>query len=930
MLDFFDIETKNSRNGLTVLPNFKIKGTVKDLMVQGKDFYAVWNEKTGLWSRNEYDVQMLVDDAIDDYIESKKLGNNLIPLYMCDYSSGIWKKYRDYIKNIPTNSHQLDTKIVFANDPVKKSDYISRRLPYEMKRGKITAYDELMSVLYEPSERKKLEWAIGAIISGDSKKIQKFIAITGEPGKGKGTFLNILSSMFDGYVSMFNAKELANGNNAFAGDAFANNPLIAIQTDGDLSRIQDNTLLNSIISHEKIIINEKFKSKYEIKLNSFLFMATNGDIAITEYNSGLKRRLIDVKPSNKTIDSDRYYELMEEIENEKGAIAYHCLKLYEKMGKDAYKKYESKEQESRTNIMFNFVETELLFDPILKSDGYITARRAYKMYKDYCEDSGFKGRLPLMKFKIELQHYFNDFKDQWVTPSGTRERSCYIGLNTKEFETVDYVTEDKPVEKIPKWLKFEEQDSLIDEILADCPAQYSKFNKKVGIYTPEGPWIKCETKLKDLDTSKEHYTKMPENMIVLDFDIKNENGEKDKTLSLLEASNWPKTYGEYSKSGNGVHLHYYYDGDVTLLEENFRKDGMDIDIRKQIGDGALRRKLSMCNNVQVAHLKVGDLPLKEKKKVLKTDGFENIDKTRNVIIKSLKKGNTGATATEVSLIKKVLDDAYESGVPYDLSSLKKDVIQLAANSTNQSERCLEMVSQMHFQSDGVSEEDFVIPNTREYEEAPIAFYDIEIFPNLFMINWKLLDNPTMHRMINPTYQEVEDLFCSDKYRWVGFNNRDYDNHMIMHWVYGKKTGITNYGLYELSHRLINDGDKSVKLKEAFNLSYTDIYDYSTKKQSLKKWEIDLGIHHKELGLPWDKPVPKELWEEVSKYCDNDVIATEAVWKATQDDFTAREILADIADGDVNMTTNTLIQMIIFGKDKNPKLVYTDLTTGEQY
>lgn len=28
--------------------------------------------------------------------------------------------------------------------------------------------------------------------------------------------------------------------------------------------------------------------------------------------------------------------------------------------------------------------------------------------------------------------------------------------------------------------------------------------------------------------------------------------------------------------------------------------------------------------------------------------------------------------------------------------------------------------------------------------------------------------------------------------------------------------------------------------------------------SLKKFEILLDIHHQELGLPWDQPVPKEL------------------------------------------------------------------------
>ena len=116
--------------------------------------------------------------------------------------------------------------------------------------------------------------------------------------------------------------------------------------------------------------------------------------------------------------------------------------------------------------------------------------------------------------------------------------------------------------------------------------------------------------------------------------------------------------------------------------------------------------------------------------------------------------------------------------------------------------------------------------------------------------------------------------------------------------------------------------------EAYNFSYTDIYDFSAKKQSLKKFEIELGIHHQELGLPWDQPVPEEKWEEVARYCDNDVLATEAVFNARHADFVAREILADVAGMTVNDTTNSLTTRIIFGKEKIPRLVYTDLATGE--
>ena len=80
----------------------------------------------------------------------------------------------------------------------------------------------------------------------------------------------------------------------------------------------------------------------------------------------------------------------------------------------------------------------------------------------------------------------------------------------------------------------------------------------------------------------------------------------------------------------------------------------------------------------------------------------------------------------------------------------------------------------------------------------------------------------------------------------------------------------------------------------------------------------------------DQPVPEDRWTEVAEYCDNDVIATEAVFNHLQADWTARQILADLAGMTVNDTTNSLTTRIIFGKERKPKLVYTDLATGKQF
>ena len=60
------------------------------------------------------------------------------------------------------------------------------------------------------------------------------------------------------------------------------------------------------------------------------------------------------------------------------------------------------------------------------------------------------------------------------------------------------------------------------------------------------------------------------------------------------------------------------------------------------------------------------------------------------------------------------------------------------------------------------------------------------------------------------------------------------------------------------------------------------------------------------------------------------MATEATFHHLKGDFLAREILADLAGGTVNDTTNSLTTKIIFGNNRKPKLIYTDLATGEQY
>ena len=249
--------------------------------------------------------------------------------------------------------------------------------------------------------------------------------------------------------------------------------------------------------------------------------------------------------------------------------------------------------------------------------------------------------------------------------------------------------------------------------------------------------------------------------------------------------------------------------------------------------------------------------------------------------------------------------------------MRNAVLAFAANSTHQAEYCIKLVNKMQFKSAEISEN---TENSSDKYEG-LIFYDVEVFPNLFLVNWKRQgEGKPVVRMINPSPTEVEELF---KFKLVGFNCRRYDNHIL----WARYMGYTNEQLYNLSQKIVNSKkgeNRDCFFGEAYNVSYTDVYDFAAKKQSLKKWEIELGLHHQELGLPWDQPVPEEMWQKVAEYCDNDVLATEAVFDYLKGDFTARQILADLAGMTVNDTTNSLTTRIIFGKEKHPKLVYTDL------
>lgn len=900
MIDFLMISTRSTKRGtIEIYPKFIIRNPSQHLMIRGGDFYAIWVEEKGLWSTSEQDAVDIIDGELDKYAKENaaRFENGYKVLHLWDAESGmidVWHKYCQ--RQMRDSFHMLDEKLIFSNSKTDRKDYASKRLPYPLEDGDISAWDKLVSVLYSPQERRKIEWAIGSIVSGDSRKLQKFMVFYGAAGTGKSTIIGIIEKLFEGYTATFDSKALGQSSNAFALEPFKKNPLVAIEHDGDLSRIEDNTRINSLVSHERMSVNEKFSKMYENNFKCFLFMGTNRPVKITDAKSGLLRRLIDVSPTGEKIPPREYKQLMKQIGFELGAIAQHCMDVYSEQP-DYYDDYIPLNMLSASNDFYNFVLDSWA---IFNKEDETTLKAAWSMYKAYCEDAKVAYPYSQRAFKEELKNYFREYKEREVLEDGTRVRSYYKGFRREKFE------EDKPEkkEKAPKTtgLVLKEQPSLFDTAYADCPAQYVN-----DAGNPMRRWANVTTKLSDLDTEKLHYVKTPLNLIVIDFDLPGPDGEKSFERNLEEASKWPPTYAEVSKSGKAIHLHYIYDGDVEQLSRVYADH---IEVKVFNGNSSLRRKLSLCNDLPIAHISSG-LPLKEAKKTVNFDSVQSEKGLRTLIKRNLAKEIHPGTKPSIDFIFKILDDAYkDEKLSYDVSDMRNAVYAFAAGSTHQADYCLKLVAKMPFRSKDKE------AGPEIQSEAPIVFYDVEVFPNLFLINWKAAgEGKPVVRMINPKPAEVEELM---RYRLIGFNCRRYDNHIL----WGRLMGYSNMQLYNLSQKIISGGkgQKDGFFGEAYNVSYTDVYDFASaaNKKSLKKFEIELGIHHQELGLPWDKPVPEELWPKVAEYCDNDVIATEAVFNHLSADWTARQILADIAEMTVNDTTNSLTTRIIFDRVRKPQ------------
>jgi energy-coupling factor transporter ATP-binding protein EcfA2 len=876
-----------------------------DLVCKGGDFFAYWDGN--IWQTNFNSLVKQIDTELYEAVDKMKEKNpefQYIPLPLNKHNTKSMTNMLQFLKQSTQSTVQFNSTILFADSEPKRSDYATHILSYNPVSGPTDSFDELFSVLYEQPEMTKILWFIGATLAGDMPKIQKFLFLYGAKGTGKGTILKVIKKIFEAYHGPISLKDLT-GSSEFATSEIKELPVL-IDEECDLSTIKNDTYLLKLTAHEPININAKYKQTYQATFNGLLVAASNERYKVKHVDAGITRRAVVAEPTNKTVDSTTYHRLMKAIDFEIPHIAQKAIDVYKDLGFGYYDNYVDIATLEATDHVYSFVEEyrERLGDPC-------TLKAAAEMYKEYLEDIQFDTMGYKRRIKQALLKYYVSF-DKETRIDGVKYNNVYSGFKDELFSssvgTVD-------TDEIEGWIRFDGGESILDAVLEHNNAQLTTANG-----TPKQAWENVVTRLEDIDTRELHFVKVDPQHIVIDFDLRGPNGDKSLKESMKAANEFPPTYAEVSKSGQGIHLHYFYDGDVDKLSSLYDHQ---IEIKVFKGNSSLRRKLTLCNNKQIVTLSTG-LPLKEESNKM-YDSISDIvwteKKMRVSIERNLRKEYHDSTKSSIDFIDKILKDAQEAGIEYDLMDMREAVMAFAMSATNQSITAMRIVNSMNFTTvpEPETPEHKFVEKNQVIPKHDLWFYDVEVYKNYFIICAKRWHSTERIRLVNPTKEEVEDLLRKPL---VAFNNLRYDNHIM----YGALMGEDNLGLYMRSQKLINN-ERGGTNNSAYGASYLDLYEMATKKQSLKKWQVELGIDHEEMEHPWDEPLPDELLDKALGYCDNDVDATEALFDHLEADYNARIIIATISGLPINAKTQQHAAEILFEGDKkaSKQFVYTDLS-----
>ena len=121
MLDFYTIEEVEGKKGqVNIKPSFLITTHPSDLMIRGKDFYAFWDEESGLWSKDEGVLFSMIDADVSEYRKSVQADETrkVVPVgkYIRKANSGVLDEWHKYCQKQMRDCYkELDNKIYHYN-----------------------------------------------------------------------------------------------------------------------------------------------------------------------------------------------------------------------------------------------------------------------------------------------------------------------------------------------------------------------------------------------------------------------------------------------------------------------------------------------------------------------------------------------------------------------------------------------------------------------------------------------------------------------------------------------------------------------------------------------------------------------------------------------------------------------------------------------
>lgn len=211
------------------------------------------------------------------------------------------------------------------------------------------------------------------------------------------------------------------------------------------------------------------------------------------------------------------------------------------------------------------------------------------------------------------------------------------------------------------------------------------------------------------------------------------------------------------------------------------------------------------------------------------------------------------------------------------------------------------------------------------------FYDIETFPNLFLIVGKIEGEPNYDVLVNPNFLQIIN-FIADGTTLIGFNNHHYDDLVLsamltraQHERLPIDVPIPTQWVKEFSDRLIaKEIDEFCSGLDQPTEDVMRYRDFETNSLNLKSFESMLGMTIIETPRDFNEPVPESEWNSVIAYCSNDVLATENAYHYLKDKGSVgaveslRAFVADSTSTDLDrltkLSTNSLMIRLLGESD----------------